>query len=122
MRPIFTPTNHETLIRFLAFQIIKRMRLSLELVKKEMEVLILQRKLAGEVQEKIKSQSTQYMLREQLKLIKRELGIEKDDKDALAEKFRGMLKEKTVPKEVQAVIEEELKKLSFLENYSSEFT
>lgn len=98
------------------------MRLSLELVKKEMEVLSLQRKLASEVQDKIKTQSTQYMLREQLKLIKRELGIEKDDKDALAEKYRAMLKTKTIPKEVEAVIEEELKKLSFLENYSSEFT
>lgn len=98
------------------------MRLSLELVKKEMEVLSLQRKLAAEVQEKIKNQSTQYMLREQLKLIKRELGIEKDDKDALSEKYRAMLANKIVPKEVQTVIEEELKKLSFLENYSSEFT
>lgn len=98
------------------------MRLALELVKKEVEVLSLQRKLAVEVQEKIKTQSTQYMLREQLKVIKRELGIEKDDKDALAEKYREVLKTKTVPPEVMAVIEEELKKLSFLENISSEFT
>lgn len=98
------------------------MRLALELVKKEMEVLSLQRKLANEVQEKIKTQSTQYMLREQLKLIKRELGIEKDDKDALVEKYRAVLETKTVPNEVMAVIEEELKKLSFLENISSEFT
>lgn len=94
----------------------------MELVKKEMEVLSLQRKLAAEVQEKIKTQSTQYMLREQLKLIKRELGIEKDDKDALVEKYRALLKEKTIPKAVESVIEDELKKLGFLENSGSEFT
>lgn len=61
------------------------MRLALQLAKEEVEVLNLQRKLAAEVQEKVKTSSTQYMLREQLKLIKRELGIEKDDKDALKE-------------------------------------
>lgn len=98
------------------------MRLALELVKEEVEVLSLQRKLATEVQEKIKTSSSQYMLREQLKLIKRELGIEKDDKDALAEKYRAILATKTVPKEVENVIEDELKKLSYLENISSEFT
>lgn len=83
---------------------------------------MLQRKLSHEVQEKVKKQSTQFMLREQLKLIKRELGIEKDDKEALVEKYREVLKTKTVPPEVETVIEDELKKLGFLENLSSEFT
>ena len=31
------------------------------------------------------------MLQEQLKIIKRELGVEKDDKDAIEEKFRKRL-------------------------------
>lgn len=32
------------------------------------------------------------MLQEQLKVIKKELGIEKEDKDAIEEKFRARLK------------------------------
>ena len=32
------------------------------------------------------------MLQEQLKIIKKELGLEKDDKDAIEEKFRERLK------------------------------
>ena len=32
------------------------------------------------------------MLQEQLKIIKKELGIEKEDKDAIEEKFRARLK------------------------------
>ena len=32
------------------------------------------------------------MLHEQLKVIKKELGIEKEDKDAIEEKFRARLK------------------------------
>lgn len=54
-------------------------------------------------------------------VIKKELGLEKDDKDAIEEKFRGRLKELVVPLHVMEVIEEELSKLSFLDNHSSEF-
>lgn len=45
-----------------------------------------------EVEEKVRSQHRKYMLQEQLKVIKKELGIEKEDKDAIEEKFRARLK------------------------------
>lgn len=45
-----------------------------------------------EVEEKVRSQHRKYMLQEQLKVIKKELGIEKEDKDAIEEKFRLRLK------------------------------
>ena len=61
------------------------------------------------------------MLTEQLKVIKRELGLEKDDKDAVAEKFRERLKGRDIPTHVQDVIDEELSKLGFLEANASEF-
>lgn len=54
-------------------------------------------------------------------MIKKELGLEKDDKDAIEEKFRSRLKEVVVPSHVMEVIEEEMNKLSFLDNHSSEF-
>ena len=54
-------------------------------------------------------------------MIKKELGIEKDDKDAIGEKYREKLKDKLVPENVMAVIDEELNKLNFLESHSSEF-
>lgn len=54
-------------------------------------------------------------------VIKKELGIEKDDKDAIGEKYRERIKDKVVPRAVSDVIEEELTKLSFLESHSSEF-
>lgn len=49
------------------------------------------------------------------------MGLEKEDKDAIEEKFRGRLKEVVVPSHVMEVIEEEMNKLSFLDNHSSEF-
>ena len=44
------------------------------------------------MEDKVRSQHRQHMLHEQLKVIKKELGIEKEDKDAIEEKFRARLK------------------------------
>ncbi|XP_034936542.1 lon protease homolog, mitochondrial isoform X2 [Chelonus insularis] len=99
----------------------RRLRLSLALLKKEYELSKLQQKIGREVEEKVKQQHRKYILHEQLKVIKKELGLEKDDKDAIEEKYREKIKQKVVPKPVMDVIDEELTKLSFLENHSSEF-
>ncbi|XP_071559388.1 lon protease homolog, mitochondrial isoform X2 [Temnothorax nylanderi] len=101
--------------------ILKRLRLSLALLKKEYELSKLQQKIGREVEEKVKQQHRKYILHEQLKVIKKELGLEKDDKDAIEEKYRERIRQKTVPKPVMDVLEEELNKLSFLESHSSEF-
>lgn len=103
------------------FQIPKRLLLSLGLLKKELELSKLQQKIGKEVEEKVKQQHRKYILQEQLKVIKKELGIEKDDKDAIGEKYREKLKDKEVPQNVMTVIDEELNKLNFLESHSSEF-
>lgn len=95
--------------------------MSLALLKKEYELSKLQQKIGREVEEKVKQQHRKYILHEQLKVIKKELGLEKDDKDAIEEKYRERIKQKTVPKPVMDVLEEELNKLSFLESHSSEF-
>ena len=46
----------------------------------------------AQVEEKVKTAHRKFMLQEQLKVIKKELGLEKDDKDAIAEKFKERLK------------------------------
>lgn len=95
--------------------------MALTLLKKELELSRLQQKIGREVEEKVKQQHRKYILQEQLKVIKKELGIEKDDKDAIGEKYREKLKDKVVPEAIMTVIDEELTKLNFLESHSSEF-
>lgn len=73
-------------------QIPKRLMLSLALLKKEYELSKLQQKIGREVEEKVKQQHRKYILHEQLKVIKKELGMEKDDKDAIGDKFRDRIK------------------------------
>uniref|UniRef100_A0A670KAL2 Lon protease homolog, mitochondrial n=2 Tax=Podarcis muralis TaxID=64176 RepID=A0A670KAL2_PODMU len=99
----------------------KRLYKALSLLKKEYELSKLQQRLGREVEEKIKQTHRKYLLHEQLKIIKKELGLEKEDKDAIEEKFRERLKELVVPQHVMEVIDEELNKLGLLDNHSSEF-
>ncbi|XP_035032637.1 lon protease homolog, mitochondrial [Hippoglossus stenolepis] len=99
----------------------KRLYKALSLLKKEYELSKLQQRLGREVEEKIKQTHRKYLLQEQLKIIKKELGLEKEDKEAIEEKFRERLKERTVPEHIMEVINEELNKLGLLDNHSSEF-
>ncbi|XP_038973790.1 lon protease homolog, mitochondrial-like [Phoenix dactylifera] len=101
----------------------ERLKLTLELVKKEMEISKIQESIAKAIEEKISGDQRRYLLNEQLKAIKKELGLETDDKSALTAKFRERLepKNKQCPPHVLQVIEEELNKLQLLEASSSEF-
>jgi Lon-like ATP-dependent protease len=100
----------------------KRLYLTLALLKKEYELSKLQQKIGKEVEEKVKQQHRKFMLHEQLKVIKKELGLEKEDKDAIEEKFRARIKDLVMPAHVKEVVDEELNKLQFLDNHSSEFS
>ncbi|CAA0827276.1 Lon protease homolog 1- mitochondrial [Striga hermonthica] len=105
----------------------KRLKLTLELVKKEMEISKIQESIAKAIEEKISGEQRRFLLNEQLKAIKKacllELGLETDDKTALSAKFRERLdpKKDKIPAHVLQVIEEELTKLQLLEASSSEF-
>jgi len=99
-----------------------RLMLSLNLLKKEYELSKLQQKIGKEVEEKVKVTQRKYMLGEQLKVIKKELGMEKDDTETIIEKYMKRLEEITVPEAAKTVIDEEINKLRFLDAHSSEFS
>jgi len=99
-----------------------RLRLSLNLLKKEYELSKLQQRIGKEVEDKVKATQRKYMLNEQLKVIKKELGMEKDDTESIIEKYTKRLADLQVPDAVKTVIEEEITKLRFLDAHSSEFS
>ncbi|XP_039786433.1 lon protease homolog, mitochondrial-like isoform X2 [Panicum virgatum] len=102
----------------------KRLKLTLQLVKRELEISKLQESIAKTIEEKVTGEQRRYWLNELLKAIKKELGLETDDKTALSEKFRERIEAKKdkCPPHVLQVIEEELTKLQLLEASSSEFS
>ncbi|GMP63755.1 hypothetical protein CsSME_00025322 [Camellia sinensis var. sinensis] len=88
-----------------------------------MEISKIQESIAKAIEEKISGEQRRYLLNEQLKAIKKELGLETDDKTALSAKFRERIEpnKDRCPPHVLQVIEEELTKLQLLEASSSEF-
>merc|ERR1719367_56019 len=99
----------------------ERMVLSLSLLKKEYELSKLQQKIGKEVEDKVKSVQRKYLLQEQLKVIRKELGMEKDDTESIIEKYQARMADMTIPDSAKDVIDEELNKLRFLDSHSSEF-
>ncbi len=104
------------------FPILPRMEKVLVLIKNELEVARLQTKIRERVDERMNEQQRKFFLREQLKEIQKELGLEKDDRTADVERFRQQLEGLVLPETAQKRIDDELQKLSILELGSPEYT
>lgn len=100
----------------------ERLEKSLIFLLKELDVA----KLQGDLREKIElgmaKTQRDFFLREQLKIIRKELGIDRDEKLADKEKFQQRIKERVVPQQVLHVIEEELQKWGGLEPTSPDYS
>lgn len=103
------------------FNIPQRVDKALSLLKKELDISQLQSNINKKIDATISKSQKDFFLREQLKTIKKELGIEKDDKSLDREKFEARIKERKVPPDVLKVIQEEIEKLQALEIQSAEY-
>ena len=84
VRPVFPP--YQGILEQL--NVPKRVDAALLLLKKELELVKLQSDISKQVEAKIQKDHRKYMLMEHLKFCKKELGLEKDDKTALVQKFQ----------------------------------
>lgn len=104
-----------------AYDLPKRIDLTLSLLKKELDISRLQNSINQKIEGSISNTQREFFLREQLKTIKKELGLEKDEKTSDIEKFQQRLDERQVPEDVMVAIKEEMDKLSVLETQSAEY-
>jgi ATP-dependent Lon protease len=117
-----TTASRDELQEVLAtFDLQGRIDKALVLLKKELDLSKLQNSITQKIEAGISKTQREFFLREQLKTIKRELGLEKDDKTHDTEKFNERLSKRKLSDEVKKVIDEELEKLSVLEVQSSEY-
>lgn len=98
-----------------------RMSTVLELLKREKEVAELQGQITTQVNEKVASNQREFFLREQMKVIEKELGLSKDDNTSDLERFLFRLERLNPPARVLDRLEEELSKLKILESGSPEY-
>lgn len=101
--------------------LLARMEKVLVLLRREREVAELQGQISSQVNEKVSEQQRQFFLREQLKVIQKELGISKDDRSTDIELFEERMAALQPSEAVQKRIDDELQKLSVLETGSPEY-
>ena len=105
-----------------AFGIRNRIEKALLLLKREIDISRLQVKINKQIEEKVTKQQRDFFLREQLKEIKKELGLVKEGKETELDEFKERLSKLTLTGEAQERINEEMNKLGVMEPHSPEFT
>ncbi len=103
------------------FDLHERAQLLLKLIKEEMEIAKIQQRISKQIEEKVNKQQKEFFLREQLKAIKKELGIEKEEGETEIEKIEQRLAGKQLPPEAKKVVDQELNKLKLINPQSPDF-
>ncbi len=102
-----------------AFDVKARVRLVLAMVGRQLEVLRVKKEISSMVQEEMGKSQREYILRQQMKAIKEELGEGGDDDEI--EELRERLRRAKVPAEVEKVVRKQLGRLRSMAQQSAEF-
>jgi ATP-dependent Lon protease len=102
------------------FNVRRRLEILIRELSKEREVLELRNKIQEQVQEQVNQSQREYLLREQLKAIHKELG-ESDETQAEVEELRKKMEESGMPAEARKECERELKRLARMTPASAEY-
>ncbi len=98
----------------------KRLDTLIRELSKEIEVLELRNKIQEQVQEQVSQSQREYLLREQMKAIQKELG-DSDDSQVEIEELRAKLDESGMPAEARKECDRELKRLQKMTPASAEY-
>ena len=98
-----------------------RMEKVLIFIKKEQELLKIQKRVQQEINEKIEKSQREYFLKEELKAIKGELGMPTDAKGSDYQRFKEKIESFGFEGEVKEQVEQELEKFNLMDANSSEF-
>lgn len=99
----------------------ERMEKVLIYIKKEQELLRIQKKVQAEINEKIEKSQREYFLKEELKTIKQELGLPSDAKSSDYQKFKAKIDSFKFEGEVKEQVEQELEKFNLMDPSASEY-
>jgi len=97
----------------------KRLSRLYELIKAEIEILQVERKIRTRVKKQMEKTQKEYYLNEQMQAIQKELGDRDEFKNELTE-LEDRAKQKNLSKEAQAKVKKELKKLRMMAPMSAE--
>ena len=99
----------------------QRMEQVLVFIKKEQELLRVQKKIQHELNDRIEKNQREYFLREEMRSIQEELGETADGNETDYQKFKKKIEELAFEGEIKETVESELSKLSMMDPNSSEW-
>lgn len=99
----------------------QRMEQVLVFIKKEQELLRVQKKIQNELNDRIEKNQREYFLREEMKSIQEELGETPDGNETDYQKFKKKIEELAFEGEIKETVDSELSKLSMMDPNSSEW-
>ncbi len=99
----------------------QRMEQVLIYIKKEQELLRIQKRVQAEINDKIEKSQREYFLKEELKAIKQELGLPADAKTSDYQKFKTKIEGFGFSGEIKEQVEQELEKFNLMDPASSEY-
>ena len=99
----------------------ERMEKVLVFIKKEQELLRIQKKIQDQLNEKIEKSQRKYFLKEQLKAIKSELGMPVDAKSNEHQRLQEAFAELALQGEAKERVDDEMEKFALMDPSSAEF-
>jgi ATP-dependent Lon protease len=102
-----------------AFDVKGRVRLVLAMVNRQLELLRVKKEISHMVQEEMGKSQREYILRQQMKTIREELGESSDDDEV--EELRERIRLANVPPEVEKTAKKQLSRLRSMSQQSAEF-
>ncbi len=103
------------------FDVEKRLEQVLRFLDKEVKLIELQKNIQRQIDGEIDQKQREFFLKEQLKAIRKELGMDDDPQDKEAREFRDKIESLTFPDDIKEQIIKELNKLSTIDPHSSEY-
>jgi ATP-dependent Lon protease len=100
----------------------QRMEQVLVFIKKEQELLRVQKKIQNDINEKVEKNQRDYFLREELKSIQEELGTDAEGNLSDYQKYKKEIEKFNFTGEIKESLESELEKFKILDTQSPEYT
>ncbi|MDX8390884.1 MAG: endopeptidase La, partial [Mariprofundaceae bacterium] len=103
------------------YQIFERLKLVMVLLNRELNVSKVQRRIRDNIEERVSDQQRKFFLHEQLREIRRELGMDQDPREQVIEKLKAASKKIAFSEEAQVRFDEEMSRLTTMESTSPEY-
>jgi len=102
-----------------AFDVKERLNVLLKIIAEENQILSLEKEIQEKVQENIKQNQKEYVLREQIKAINEELGVDEDAGEE-ADRWLKALEKLNLPEKITEKVTKEIKKFTRMSPVSAE--